>query len=179
MPRILGYAFNPLSIYFCHRRNNTISAIFYEVSNTFGERHNYLIPVQDDVKGPIRQESLKSFYVSPFMSTEMAYSFAVVPPGEDLMVSIVGRDTEGPLIVAKLSATRQDLTDATLARAFLAYPLLTLKVIAGIYWEALRIWFKGVGIEPRPSPPDRLVTIGHDIGLASAHSATDRTDVLR
>jgi DUF1365 family protein len=163
MPRILGYAFNPLSIYFCHRRDKSLSAIFYEVSNTFGQRHNYLIPVASGVKGPIRQESRKSFYVSPFMSTDMVYSFAVVPPGEDLAVSVIGRDTEGPLIVAKLDATRQDLSDAALARAFCAYPLLTLKVIAGIYWEALRIRLKGVRLQHRPSPPDLPVTLGRDI----------------
>jgi len=163
MPRILGYAFNPLSIYFCHRRDSSLSAIFYEVNNTFGQRHNYLIPVAPDAKGLIRQESRKSFYVSPFMSTDMVYSFSVVPPGEDLSVSVIGRDTEGPLIVAELAAIRQELSDAALARAFCAYPLLTLKVIAGIHWEALLIWLKGVRLQHRPSPPDRPVTLGRDI----------------
>lgn len=160
MPRILGYAFNPLSIYFCHRHDGSLSAIFYEVNNTFGQRHNYLIPVSSGAKGPIRQESQKSFYVSPFMTTDMVYTFSVVPPGEDLAVSIIGRDDAGPLIVAKLTAARQDLTDASLARAFCAYPLMTIKVIAGIYWEALLIWLKGIRLQHRPLPPDRPVTIG-------------------
>lgn len=179
MPRILGYAFNPLSIYFCHRRNGSLSAIFYEVNNTFGQRHNYLIPVPPEAKAPIRQESRKSFYVSPFMTTDMTYSFSVVPPGKDLAVSVVGRDGQGPLIVAKLAATRQDLTDAALARAFCAYPLLTLKVIAGIYWEALRIRLKGIRLQERPSPPDRPVTLGSDSGTANARSKKDATNVLR
>ncbi|TAN16641.1 MAG: DUF1365 domain-containing protein [Rhizobiaceae bacterium] len=179
MPRILGYAFNPLSIYFCHRRDNSLSAIFYEVNNTFGQRHNYLIPVAPETKAPIRQESRKSFYVSPFMTTDMLYSFSVVPPGKDLAVSVVGRDKEGPLIVAKLVATRQDLTDAALARAFCAYPLLTLKVIAGIYWEALLIWLKGIRLQDRPSPPDQPVTLGRDSETTTARSAKDTTNVLR
>lgn len=160
MPRILGYAFNPLSIYFCHRRDNSLSAIFYEVNNTFGQRHNYLIPVPAESEEPIRQETQKSFYVSPFMSTDMVYSFSVVPPGKDLVVSVIGRDTAGPLIVAKLVATRQDLSDAALTRAFCAYPLLTFKVIAGIYWEALLIWLKGIHLHHRPLPPDQPVTLG-------------------
>lgn len=161
MPRILGYAFNPLSVYFCHRHDGSLSAIFYEVNNTFGQRHNYLVPVLPGMKGPIRQESQKSFYVSPFMTTDMVYSFSVNPPGKDLAVSITGRDDAGPLIVAKLRTTRQDLTDAALGRAFCLYPLMTFKVIAGIYWEALLIWLKGIRLHHRPSPPDQAVTIGH------------------
>jgi DUF1365 family protein len=160
MPRILGYAFNPISIYFCHRRDRTLSAILYEVSNTFGQRHNYLIPVAPGAEAPIRQESRKSLYVSPFMTTDMAYSFSVLPPEKNLSVSIVGSDKDGTLIIAKLAATRQDLTDAALARAFCAYPLLTLKVIAGIYWEALLIRLKGIRLHERPSPPDQTVTLG-------------------
>ncbi|KAA0069565.1 DUF1365 family protein [Tardiphaga sp. P9-11] len=178
MPRILGYAFNPLSIYFCHRRDNSISAIFYEVSNTFGERHNYLIPVARNTKLPIRQKSQKSFYVSPFMSTDMVYSFSVVPPGKNLAVSVIGHDTQGPLIIAKLAATRQDLTDATLARAFCTYPLLTLKVIAGIHWEALLIWLKGIRRHHRPSPPDQPITLGRDLEAAT-RLTQDTTNVLR
>ncbi len=163
MPRIVGYAFNPLSIYFCHRRDGTLSAILYEVNNTFGQRHSYLVPVSPDATGPIRQESRKSLYVSPFLSTDMVYSFSVVPPCEDLTVSVVARDAEGPLIVTELAATRRELSDATLARAFCAYPLLTLKVIAGIHWEALLLWLKGVRLQDRPAPPDRSVTLGRNV----------------
>lgn len=163
MPRILGYAFNPLSIYFCHRRDQTLCAILYEVNNTFGQRHNYLVPVPPGVEGPIRQESRKSFYVSPFMTTDMDYSFSVVPPGDNLAVSVIGRDQAGPLIIAKLAAVRTELTDASLVRAFCLYPLLTFKVIAGIYFEALLIWLKGIGLCPRPAPPDRPVTLGRRV----------------
>lgn len=163
MPRILGYAFNPISIFFCHRRDRSLSAILYEVNNTFGQRHHYLIPVASDAKPPIRQESQKSLYVSPFMTTDMTYSFTVTPPEERVALSVVGSDETGPLIIAKLTATRRDLTDAQLARAFFAYPLLTLKVIAGIHWEALLIWFKGIALQHRPPPPDHPVTLGREV----------------
>lgn len=179
LPRILGYAFNPLSVYFCHRNDNSLSAIFYEVNNTFGQRHNYLIAVAPEAKAQIRQESRKSFYVSPFMTTDMTYSFSVVPPGEHLAVSVIGRDEEGPLIVAKLAATRQELSDAALLRAFCAYPLLTLKVIAGIHWEALLIWLKGIRLQHRPSAPDRPVTLGRDSQTAAKVAVKDPTHDLR
>jgi DUF1365 family protein len=162
MPRILGYAFNPLSIYFCHREDGSLAAILYEVNNTFGQRHNYLIPVTAGSNGAIRQQSCKSFYVSPFMTTEMTYFFTVIPPGEGLTVSVTGHDAEGPLIVAKLVAARRSLTDASLVRAFLLYPLLTLKVITAIHWEALLLWLKGVRPQHRPPPPDREVTVGRE-----------------
>ncbi|TCL68405.1 DUF1365 family protein [Rhizobium sp. BK251] len=168
MPRILGYVFNPLSIYFCHRPDSSLAAILYEVSNTFGERHNYLIPVVAGSQDVIHQQSEKSLYVSPFMATEMTYSFAITPPGARLLVSITGSDAEGPLIVAKVAATRRTLTDASLLRAFFAYPLLTLKVIAGIHWEALRLWLKGVRLQQRPLPPDDPVTIGRQTGFPVA-----------
>ena len=177
MPRILGYAFNPLSLYFCHRRDGSLSAIFYEVNNTFGQRHNYLIPVAPGTTGPVRQESQKSFYVSPFMTTDMIYSFSIMPPGQDLSVSVTGRDDEGPLIIAKLTAVRQDLSDASLARAFFVYPLMTFKVIAGIYWEAMLIWLKGIRLYPRPSPPDRPVTIGRGANPESGREKSSVHDV--
>jgi DUF1365 family protein len=177
IPRILGYAFNPLSIYFCHRHDGILSAIFYEVNNTFGQRHNYLIPVAPGTTGPVRQESQKSFYVSPFMTTDMVYSFSIVPPGKDVSVSVIGRDDDGPLIVARLTAVRQELSDASLVRAFFVYPLLTFKVIAGIYWEALLIWLKGIRLYPRPSPPDRPVTIGREATPGSGREKSSVHDV--
>ena len=144
MPRMLGYAFNPLSVYFCYRQDGGLAAILYEVNNTFGQRHSYLIPAVPDADGLVRQESAKSLYVSPFLDTDMSYAFVVAPPEERVAISMTARDTEGPVLLAKLSAERVPLTDATLLRALFAYPLLTLKVVAAIHWEALRLWLKGV-----------------------------------
>jgi DUF1365 family protein len=159
MPRILGYAFNPLSVYFCHRHDGTLLAIIYEVHNTFGQRHSYLIPVSTDAQGSIRQQCAKRLYVSPFMDMDLTYSFKIIKPSEHVSISIVTRDAEGPLMTAVLSAKRTELTDTALLRAFVIYPLLTLKVIAGIHWEALLIWFKGMHLRDRPPPPVHPMTI--------------------
>ena len=160
MPRILGYGFNPLSVYFCHGSDGTLAAILYEVSNTFGERHSYLVPVTDPAARPIRQEAAKCFYVSPFLDMTMNYEFRVSPPEDGVAIGIIGRDGSGPMIHAVLRGDRAPLTDRSLARAFWLYPLMTLKVIAGIHWEALFIWLKGIGLRKRPPPPDLPVSLG-------------------
>jgi uncharacterized protein len=178
MPRVLGYAFNPLSIYFCHRKDGSLAAILYEVNNTFGQRHNYLIRVAAGSNGVIRQQSRKSLYVSPFMTTDMTYFFDVVPPRERLAVSVTGHDVEGPLIAAKVTAARQALTDTTLVRAFLLCPLLTLKVIIAIHWEALLLWCKGIRLQPQLPPPDREVTVGREIRPRSSLARKDPDHVL-
>lgn len=159
MPRLFGYAFNPLSVYFCHRRDGVLIALLYEVNNTFGQRHSYLIPVGADARAPLRHTSEKRFYVSPFMDMDLTYSFRVTPPGEELRIAILASDPEGPVLSAVHTATRRPLTDRQLALALVRYPLLTLKVIAGIHWEAVKIWIKGIALRPRPKAPDAPVTI--------------------
>ncbi|QND64617.1 DUF1365 domain-containing protein [Mesorhizobium loti] len=159
MPRMLGYAFNPLSVYFCHRRQGDLAAILYEVNNTFGQRHTYLIPVEDcERKGVVEQHCAKRLYVSPFIGMGMQYRFRIGLPGEAVSLHITGSDGQGPLIVASFSGKRRSLSDATLAATFLAYPLLTLKVIVGIHWEALLLWAKGMRLHERPHPPHQAVT---------------------
>jgi uncharacterized protein len=112
------------------------------------------------------------------MTTDMTYLFAVVPPGENLAVSVTGHDVDGPLIVAKLIAAQRALTDASLLRAFLLYPLLTLKVIAAIHWEALLLWLKGVRLQHLPPPPDREVTVGRGSPPPYPISRKDRDRVI-
>lgn len=159
MPRLLGYAFNPLSIYFCHRRDGALLALLYEVNNTFGQRHSYLIPVSDGGdEGIVRQHCDKRFYVSPFIAMGMGYRFRIGLPDEGVAIHITGSDADGPLIVASFSGKRRELTDGELTKAFFAYPLLTLKVIAGIHWEALLLWAKGMRLYERPAPPPRPVS---------------------
>lgn len=159
MPRILGYAFNPLSVYFCCRRDGALAAILYEVHNTFGERHSYLIPVTLGGDAVVEQRCDKGFYVSPFLDMTMHYAFRVVGPGERVAVTVRGDDADGPMIVASLAGDRTKLTDSALLRLLLTHPLLTLKVIAAIHWHALRMVVKGYRPIPRPSPPPRPVTI--------------------
>ena len=160
MPRMLGHVFNPISIWFCHRADGSLLAIVYEVTNTFRDRHSYLIPVDRHATAPIVQRCAKSLYVSPFMDMDMAYDFTVRPPGEQVLVVIAGGDSAGPLITAAFGGKRRPLDDARLLRAFVGFPLVTLKVVAGIHWEALRLWIKGLGIRRHPAPPEASVTLG-------------------
>ncbi|MGI8525019.1 MAG: DUF1365 domain-containing protein [Pseudolabrys sp.] len=168
MPRILGFVFNPISVYYCYRQDGGLAALLYEVHNTFGERHSYLIPVDAASRGPLEQQCAKAFYVSPFMDMEIAYTFRVQPPAERIALAIAGSDTQGPVIVASLAGSRYALTDAALLGAFVLYPLLTLKVIAGIHWEALKLWIKGMRLRQRPPPP-APVTIVRQQALRTPH----------
>lgn len=158
-PRVLGLAFNPLSVWFCHRADGSLAAIIHEVSNTFGQRHSYLIPAEPGADGLVRQSCDKRFYVSPFMDMDTAYHFRIRPPGEDLTLAIRQTDAEGPVLHASLTATRVELTDAAILRAWMKHPLMTLKIVGGIHWEALRLWRKGMRIRPRPDAPAEPVTI--------------------
>jgi hypothetical protein len=158
MPRIFGYGFNPLSIYFCHRRDGALVALLYEVRNTFGERHSYLIPVTPTAGAAIRQSCDKCFYVSPFMDMDLRYDFRVIPPATSVSVVISAGDAHGPTIVASLIGRRATLSDTALLRLLLRIPFLTLKVIGAIHWHALRMWWKGFALKPRPPKPAWPVT---------------------
>ena len=158
MPRILGYVFNPISIYFCHRRDGQLQAILYEVNNTFGQRHSYLIPANAEEGNIVEQRCEKRFFVSPFMGLDMDYGFRVGLPAKDMSVRITGSDGEGAMIVAAFTGEREELSDKALLRIFLSHPLLTLKVVAGIHWEAARLWLKGIQLHERPAAPGSPVT---------------------
>ena len=160
MPRILGHGFNPLSVYFCHRPDGALAAILYEVSNTFGERHSYLVAAPEGGGDEVRQTAPKRFHVSPFMDLAMSYDFGVTPPGDSCVIRITARDADGPLLSASFAGRGRPLTDAALLSAWLRHPLLTLKVVAGIHWEALKIWRKRVGYRPKPPEPAESVTLG-------------------
>ncbi|WP_044564749.1 DUF1365 domain-containing protein [Azospirillum sp. B4] len=163
MPRVLGHVFNPISIYFCHRRDGTLCALVHEVNNTFGQRHSYVIPVSGAVPpdGVVRQACTKHLHVSPFLDLDMRYEFRVSRPADGLTVAIQARapDRRVPLLSACFAGRRRDLTDAGLLAAWLAQPLLTWKVVAAIHWEALRLFLKGVGFRRSPPPPATAATI--------------------
>jgi uncharacterized protein len=152
MPRMLGYSFNPLSIYFCANADGTPAAIVYQVHNTFGERHNYMIPLGtgDDV----HHSCNKAFYVSPFMEMGLRYDFAVSQPEDSLAVSIRASGSDGkPMLIACLAGKRQALTDQALLARFFAMPAMTFKVTAAILWQALQLWLKGISIKVKPTVP--------------------------
>lgn len=157
MPRLFNYVFNPLSVYFCYRRDGSVAALVHEVSNTFGESHFYVLPPRAEANGTITQSCAKEFFVSPFLEGDLSYDFTVTPPGERVAVSMVVRRGEEIALTASFAGAHRELTDAQLLRVWLANPLMTVKVIAGIHWEALQMWLKGVrflgrrGQLPRPN----------------------------
>lgn len=150
-PRLLGYVFNPLSVYFCYRPDGRVAALLYEVHNTFGEAHTYVIGVDDAATGPLRHSCTKAMYVSPFIPMEARYAFSIEPPRDIVKVVINESDADGPLLHASFVGRQAPLSDAMLLRCFFRYPLMTLKVIAGIHWQAFRLWRKGVPLVPRAS----------------------------
>jgi DUF1365 family protein len=152
-PRLLGYTFNPLSVYFCYRAGGELALIIYEVRNTFGGIHPYVLPVQPDEisDAGVRQSQEKLFYVSPFIEMATRYHFRVLPPLKRVKLRILETDREGPLLAATFNGRRHALNTAQLLRAFFAFPLVTLKIVAAIHWEALRLWAKGARLAPRQS----------------------------
>lgn len=154
-PRMLGFVFNPLTVWFCRDRSGALNGILYEVHNTHGERHTYVLPARL-AGGEVRHEATKQFFVSPFMPPECLYRFRIVPAGEDVVVSIIEHDAEGPLLAASFTGERQPLTDRALLWLLLRYPLMTLKVVAGIHWEAIKLLAKGFRIFDHTPAPRRI-----------------------
>ena len=150
-PRILGFVFNPLAVYYCYDDSSAVSALVEEVRNTFGGMHPYVLPVSS-AQDPdaIRQEQDKEFYVSPFLDMQMRYRFRMRAPGDCVKIRILESDAAGPILAATFAGTRSDVTDASLLRACVAMPFLTLKVVAAIHWQALKLWLKGVHYVPGP-----------------------------
>ncbi len=143
-PRVLGYVFNPISIYFCYDKHDALIAVFYEVSNTFHETHTYLFQVDGAEKSIIRQNCRKRLYVSPFNDMDNQYHFKLTPPGKRFNITIQQSDGEGVFLTATFQGQRKLMTDRNLLICFVSIPLMTLKVIVGIHWEALLLWFKGL-----------------------------------
>jgi DUF1365 family protein len=156
-PRLLGFTFNPLSVYFCHSADGELALMIYEVRNTFGDIHAYVLPVEpgEASEAGVRQQQDKLLYVSPFVGMAMRYHFRVSPPGDNVKLRILETDSEGPLLSATFSGQRRALTSAALLRAFFALPLVTLKIVAAIHWEAFRLWRKGARLVPRPDDAAR------------------------
>ena len=178
-PRVLGFVFNPLSVYFCHDVGGRLAAILYEVKNTFGQQHGYLLPVPaGEGDGWVRQAQDKHFYVSPFLPMQCRYAFRILPPGPRLAILIrqTAQEADGDqqVLVATLTGERRALADAMLARMALAVPLLTLKVVAAIHWQALHLWRKGARFHRRPDPPAQAVTYQPNIPATTSSIGTPR-----
>ncbi len=158
MPRTLGYCFNPLSIFFCYRASGALAAVVYQVHNTFAERHSYIIPVEDAGEA-LHQRCRKLFYVSPFMDMDLRYDFRIVGPDARIQIGICASRADAAVLNAVLAGARQSLTDRNLIHLCIRMPVITLKVIAAIHWEALKLWAKRIKYQRRPALLDRGTTI--------------------
>jgi len=176
-PRLLGYTFNPLSAYFCYSADGELALMIYEVRNTFGDIHSYVLPAKPEEVSDagVRQEQDKLFYVSPFIEMAMRYHFRVSPPGETVKLRILETDHEGPLLAATFHGRRRALTSSALARSFFALPLVTFKIMGAIHWEALRLWIKGARLMPR-SPVARPHAAPAKAAFTNALAASERND---
>ncbi|CAN5449719.1 DUF1365 domain-containing protein [soil metagenome] len=150
MPRLLGHGFNPLSVYFCHDREGRLAATIHAVRNTFGERHDYVMPVESSPDGRVRQACGKRFHVSPFMPMDLDYRFDLAPPGEAVGVAVTVHDDAGLLLTASFVGERRDLTDGALLNAVASHPWQVAGVLAAIHWEAVKMVLKGFRLLPGP-----------------------------
>lgn len=165
-PRVLGYVFNPVSFWFCHRRDGALRAIVCEVNNTFGERHCYLLDGGGEMHWGRALSATKIFHVSPFCAVEGSYRFrfmhAIQARDDQSVERMVARidyhDAQGPLLLTSVSGVLQPLNDASAAKAFLGHPLMTLGVIFRIHWQALKLFAKRVPFFSKPQPPAKALS---------------------
>ena len=154
-PRVLGYAFNPVSFWYCHRADGALRAILCEVNNTFGERHCYLLydPQGQVLENHAKLHAQKIFHVSPFCKVEGRYDFRFAKQDDQHMARIDYDDGQGLLLLTSITAHETALTSAALCRQFVTKPLMTWGVVLRIHWHALRLWLKRVPFYSKPQPP--------------------------
>ena len=156
-PRVLGYAFKPVSFWYCHRVDGTLAAVLAEVNNTFGERHVYLLAGPQLGFGR-EQQARKVFHVSPFCRVEGRYRFRFMRTADRIVARVDHDDDAGALLQTSVSGRLEPLTAAATRRALLGMPLMTLGVIARIHWQALKLWRKRVPFFTKPEPPQAFVS---------------------
>lgn len=169
LPRVAGYVFNPVSFYFVTDAAGHAICAVAEVGNTFGEQKPYLVPVESAAtSGVFRLIAPKHFYVSPFSPLELQFDFRLRDPGEHLVIGVNDVDGEGrTVLISTLTGKRRPLTDGELVRLTLRYPLVTLRVIGLIHWEALRLWLKRIPFLRKSGQPElqrgRMTAPGHGL----------------
>jgi len=160
LPRVLGYVFNPVSFWFCLDRQERLRAVLSEVSNTFGEHHSY-ISFHDDRRPIVHDDWLtarKVFHVSPFMDVKGYYQFRFVYSETKVGVWIDHYDEEGLMLSTAVTGKRTTLNASSLLWSFFRYPLVTLKIVGLIHYEALRLCMKGIKYRPKPSAPTTKIS---------------------
>jgi DUF1365 family protein len=149
--RVLGYVFNPVSFYYCHGPDGELECIVAEVSNTFGESLPYLLSEENRVGGSrLEYRTPKRLHVSPFFAMDQEYRFFFAEPGATVHARVDVWQDGVRQLGSVLAGTRHPLTNATLARALVRYPLMPQRVIALIHWQALKLWRKGVPFHHKP-----------------------------
>ncbi|MES2934788.1 MAG: DUF1365 domain-containing protein [Pseudomonadota bacterium] len=165
-PRVLGYVFNPVSFWFCHRADGALRAVVCDVRNTFGERHCYLLDTGGAIAAGTELSAAKVFHVSPFCPLTGSYRFRFLDAnrqcGERLAESHLARidydDGDGPLLLTSVSGQAQPISNRSVLMAFFTYPLMTFGVIAKIHWQALKLWLRRVTFFTKPTPPQEKVS---------------------
>ena len=157
-PRILGYVFNPLSIFFVYNYKSSLIAILYEVKNTFGEQHTYVFKTNPNEKN-VQNNCEKKFHVSPFMDLSSRYYFKILDPQNKLLVVIDQRDKEGKLLYASQDGLKSELSAKNLILSYIKHPLMTFKIISAIHFEALRLWVKGIKLIKKEKKIKNNITI--------------------
>ena len=142
-PRILGYVFNPLSVFYIYDINEKIICILYEVKNTFGEQHTYVFKVDND-QNHYQHNCSKKFYVSPFIEMNCKYFFKLLKPGQKISVIIDQYQSDEKILYASQDGLRVDFTTKELIKSYLKHPLMTFKIISAIHFEAFKLWVKGI-----------------------------------
>ena len=142
-PRILGYVFNPLSVFYVYDIDERIICILYEVKNTFGEQHTYIFKVNDD-KNLYQHNCLKKFHVSPFIEMDCKYFFRILKPGEKISVIIDQYQTNEKILYASQDGKRVEFSTKELIKSYISHPLMTFKIISAIHYEAFKLWLKGI-----------------------------------
>lgn len=149
IPRIFGYAFNPISLWYCHDDSGNLRAVICEVRNTFGEYHSYVLTRRDE-DAVLEDHAEKRFHVSPFMAIAGGYDFRITAPAENYLLHIDYSDGETRLLTAVESGRRRPLTDRTLLRIMATMPFVTFKIMVAIHWQALKLWLRGATFHPHP-----------------------------
>ena len=142
-PRILGYVFNPLSVFYIYNENEKLVSILYEVKNTFGEQHTYIFKVDSD-QNLYQHNCSKKFHVSPFIEMNCKYFFRLLKPGEKISVIIDQYQTDEKILYASQDGQRVDFNTKELIKSYLKHPLMTFKIISAIHFEAFKLWIKGI-----------------------------------